>query len=184
MTQLIDVATQDAGREVMSGAELAAVGSGVSVATLAISMAFPNAPPGLVGALVLVALVLMAPVARKLSWRQAGVAVELDVEVELRECRRLQAALEELVRSRLAISLHGGWHPFRRRDAHEIWRDETERRYREDFRTWAIRVFDRLETLEVVSPTSRPSVEDPSAAEIGHLPRLFENAARRLERRA
>jgi hypothetical protein len=61
------------------------------------------------------------------------------------------------------------------------WRDAVETRYRDEFRSWALRVFEAAVALGVVSPHSRPLVQAPAATQLEAVCELFRDIEHQLQ---
>ena len=169
---------------------LGVVGIGVSLLTYALAMAAPELPPAVIAVVIVFALACFVPMVPILRRDRSELApavdtAEMQLKVPLRmladDCRHLAGSLSTFrddrrrVRPRRGILGRGV-------DARmRAWQAATVERYEREFRSWAIEVFDEVLALGLVSASARRSVAHPNAAQVEHLPELFENAARRLE---
>ena len=63
-----------------------------------------------------------------------------------------------------------------------LWHEQMEARYRQEFRSWGLEIFDAAVRLDGVDASSRVFVDAPSPAQLSQLPDLFRDAARSLKR--
>jgi hypothetical protein len=96
------------------------------------------------------------------------------------ECRRFCEALEAFIAERdRERPKPGRWS---QNDAREhAWRSATERRYRDELRGWAVRVFEEGLASEVIVAAARPLVQSPPATRLRAVCDLFRDAALTLE---
>jgi hypothetical protein len=93
------------------------------------------------------------------------------------ECRRFCEELEAFMTERHRERPRPG----RRSQIDAAWRSDTERRYRDELRSWAMRVFEECLAREVIVESARPLVELPSAAQLHAVCDVFRDAALTLE---
>jgi hypothetical protein len=176
------------------GTRLSVVGIGVSLLTYALAMAAPQLPPLLVAVVIVLALACMVPVIPMLRPRRQ------ESEETTVDTAELQRRIPLLVLADGCDQLYRTLATFRdeRRQARPrrgmlgrgydtrmlAWQRITVERYERELRSWALGLFDDVEAMSLISSSARRSVANPSAAQIEHLPELFEAAARRLEQAA
>lgn len=93
-----------------------------------------------------------------------------------RFCEELEAFMAERDRER---PRPGRWSQSGARD--HAWRSDTERRYRDELRSWAMRVFEEGLACEVIVASARPLVQSPPATRLRAVCDLFRDAALTLE---
>jgi hypothetical protein len=156
------------------GGRLAVAGIGATLLGTAITMrGLPLPNPVFFGMLALAA-VLIGPAILVLIKRGAG-SLSLPARehpaprrlLVADECRRVAAQLWALMHSR--------------RRWRRMWQRSVIEHYRNDYRDWALRVFDDAAALGALSPTARELLDGRDVTQLGALPSLFEQAADNLE---
>jgi hypothetical protein len=96
------------------------------------------------------------------------------------ECRRLCEELEAFITERNCDRPKPNrWSQSEPRD--QAWRSDTERRYRDELRSWAIQVFEEGVACQAIAASARPLVQSPPALRMGAVCDLFREAALTLE---
>jgi hypothetical protein len=96
------------------------------------------------------------------------------------DCHRLRDALGVLaIECARARPRHGA--RIRSAGREDEWRAATCARYRDEFRAWALQVFDDAMALGAASPSSRALVQAPAATQLTTVRDLFGEIAQWLE---
>jgi hypothetical protein len=96
------------------------------------------------------------------------------------ECRRLHASLNEFIESCRVRRRGRRW--WSGSFSTEEWRTDTTARYAEDFREWALQVFDEAVACGAALSSSMPLVQSPAPSQLSAVCKLFADAAEALER--